>query len=205
MSSITTDIHKRLDTITQSLETVKSTITEVMKDINESLSNIFQKTNELIAQGEMTKDITLESFVNTSNNLIKEIKSIHNEQIKELQDIETQKLIKTLNTTANLLETRMNDIQIAIFINGIHALICGIKSGKVFGIPVSMKGVPIQGAIEPETPKPYLTKSISTISLTKEPIQENQKPFFGKGARKKTVDDIIEEKRKRDKIFSKYR
>ncbi|MFX1297318.1 MAG: hypothetical protein ACFFD2_20995 [Promethearchaeota archaeon] len=198
MTSVTTDIYARIDKLNQAIENVKSMLNDMIIDMKEYLSKIADRVNEMIEQGEMNKQMTLEAFADTTNNLIDQIKIIRNEQVEGLQSTQTQEMLRVVNDTANLLEQRMYDIQIAILINGIHALVNAIKTGNVIGIPVPIQSVSGANQVKSEAPVPSLLATDGT--------QDPQKThFFGKGARKKTHEEIMEEKKKKDKLFGTYR
>ena len=98
------------------------------------------------------------------------------------------------------------DIQIAFLINGIHALINAIKSGKVYGIPVA---VPTRGGAVPLPAQGQRTTSelgapVPALAEALSGEKKSKKTFFGKGAHKKTHDEIMEEKRKKEAMFRKY-
>ena len=203
VTSITTDIYGRIEKITKSLEEVKTSIAESINNTNENMRTIVKKIEEMVEQGEMNKKTILESFSESMNALIQQIRIIRNENIAAFAgNPETPQLIESINLTANQLNSRLYDIQIAFLINGIHTLITAIKTGKVVGIPIPVKGGSVsplmsskQGAekVELAAPIPALASGA-----------EKQKTSFGKGVRKKTHDEIMEEKRKQKEMFGKY-
>ncbi|MHA1276021.1 MAG: hypothetical protein ACTSQI_06390 [Candidatus Helarchaeota archaeon] len=203
MTSVTTDIYERIEKISQAFNEVKSLVQELLENVKGSMGNVLKGIEELIEQGEMNKDMTLQAFADTTNNLINQIKIIRNEQVKSFQSEETRQLIGVATQTANVLETRLADIQTAILINGIHAIITGIKAGRVVGIPVPMRGVTAPGATQDPAPKPDLAAPVPSLS-SQGGTEKPKKSYFGKGVRKKTHDEIMEEKRKKDKLFGRY-
>ncbi len=205
ITSVTTDIYSRIDKIAQSLSGIQNSMAEVFGGIKLNLEEIVRKINELIEESEMNKEMTLSAFADTTNNLIQQIRIIRNEQIQGLAGPQMKEMIDSLSQTANLLESRMYDIQIAILVNGLHALMNGIKAGRVVGIPVAVASptvaAPAIAAGQPVAPE--LAAPVPTLSASEE--SDDKKSFFGKGVRKKTHDEIMEEKRKKDALFSKYR
>ena len=203
MTSVTTDIYERIDKLSQSMATVTDTLKVIIVDIKDNFENIAKNVGEMLEQGEMNRDMTLEAFSDSMNTLIHQIKTIRNETLQGLQSPQTKAMMNTVSDTANLIEARMYDIQIAFLINGIHALINAIKSGKVYGIPVAVRGLaaPVPQA---QTPSQELGAPIPAISAAQPTDKKKRKPMFGKGAHKKTHDEIMEEKRKKDAIFRKY-
>ena len=205
MTSVTTDIYARIDKLNQVIENVKSMLNDMIIDMKENLSKIADRVNEMIEQGEMNKQMTLEAFADTTNNLIDQIKIIRNEQVEGLQSTKTQEMIRVVNNTANLLEQRMYDIQIAILINGIHALVNAIKTGNVVGIPVPIQSVSGANQVKSEPLKQKLQAPVPSFLATDGTQDPQKSHFFGKGARKKTHEEIMEEKKKKDKLFGTYR
>ncbi len=203
VTSITTDIYERINQLNQALEQIKGILKELIIDIKDNLSKVSANVGQMIEQGEMNKQMTLEAFADTTNNLIQQIRSIRNEQLRELQGPQMQQTIEMINKTANILDQRMYDIQIAILINGIHALMNAIKAGKVVGVPVPSK-MPVPTPAKTETPKAGLAAPIPTIAASTEGTEADKK-FFGRGAKKKTHDEIMEEKRKKDKMYGQFR
>jgi hypothetical protein len=203
VTSITTDIYERIEKISKNLEEIKTSIEENIANINENMGTVVKKIEELIEQGEMNKTTILKSFGGSMDSLIQQIKTIQNENITAFAgNPETPQLIESANLTVNQLSARLYDIQIAFLINGIHALITAIKTGKVVGIPIPVKGgsatAPMpgkQGGENAELAAPIPALSSET---------EKSKTSFGKGVRKKTHDEIMEEKRKQKEMFGKY-
>ncbi len=205
MTSVTTDIYERIDKVAQTLETVKQAINESLNGIKESLEKIAKSMDEMIEQSEMNKEMTLQAFADTTNNLIEQIRVIRNEQIEGLKSSETQEVIESVSKTATLLESRMYDIQIALLINGVHALVNAIKTGKVVGIPVPVKEQSTAKAPKSEAKKPDLAAPVPTLSPAAAPTDATKKHFYGRGVRKKTHDEIMAEKKKKEQLFGKYR
>jgi hypothetical protein len=206
VTSVTTDIYDRVDKLGKALDTIKSLAEDTLGKMSENLQTISLNIEDLIQQGEMNKQMTLEAFADSMNTLAQEIRTIRNENIELLQSPQTQQMIEAVNITANKLEARMYDIQIAFLINGIHALVNAIKAGKVIGIPV-----PVVGATAPSTPapaaaKPELAAPMQTLASSPASAadKEGQKAYFGKGVRKKTHDEIMEEKKKKERLFGQY-
>jgi len=197
VTSITTDIYERIEKITKNLEEVKTSVEEAMGNLNENMSNVIKKIEELIEQGKMNKNTILNSFSESMNALIQQIKTIRNENINAFAvNPETPQLIESASHTASQLNSRLYDIQIAFLVNGIHALITAIKAGKIVGIPI-----PVKIESEKQTgEKAELAAPVPTISSD----TEKQKSSYGKGVRKKTHDEIMEEKRKQKEMFGKY-
>ena len=204
VTSVTTDIYERIDKIARSLDTVTGLIQNVVSQINENLKKSADGIEDLIQQGEMNKQMTLEAFADSMNTLAKEIRTIRNENIEALQSVQTQELINAITLTATNLESRMYDIQTAFLINGIHALINAIKTGRVIGIPVPVRGAVASGAARVEAAQDELAAPMPSLSATEESGHTEKRAFFGKGARKKTHDEIMEEKRKKERLFGKY-
>lgn len=197
VTSITTDIYEKIEKITNSLEEVKTTIEESINSLNENMGTVVKKIEEMIEQGEMNKSTILESFSGSMNSLIQQIKIIRNENVNAFaENPETPQLIEAASLTATQLNSRLYDIQIAFLVNGIHALITAIKTGKVVGIPI-----PVKGGTETKQAGEKAALAAPVPSLTSD--GEKQKAF-GKGVRKKTHDEIMEEKRKQKEMFGKY-
>ncbi|HUY00283.1 MAG TPA: hypothetical protein VMV49_12050 [Candidatus Deferrimicrobium sp.] len=206
VTSVTTDIYDRIDKLAKSLDTIKTLTEDTLVKINENLKSSSEAIDDLIQQGEMNKQMTLEAFADSMNTLAQEIRKIRNENIELLQNPKTQQMIDAVNITANKLEVSMYDIQIAFLINGIHALINATKSGKIIGIPVPVAGasapnIPAAAASTQELAAPMPTLSGTSTSATE---KDAQKSYFGKGVRKKTHDEIMEEKRKKERLFGTY-
>ena len=198
VTSITTDIYERIERITKSLEEVKTSMEESMNSLNENMGTMIKKIQELIEQGEMNKTTILDSFSESMNALIQQIKTIRNENINAFAEPETQQLIESASRTANQLNSRLYDIQIAFLVNGIHALITAIKTGKVVGIPIPVKGGALSSKEADE--KAELAAPVPSLGAD----AEKGKAGYGKGVRKKTHDEIMEEKRKQSKLYGTY-
>ncbi|NVM53030.1 MAG: hypothetical protein HWN66_04960 [Candidatus Helarchaeota archaeon] len=200
VTSVTTDIYERIEKLSLSLNSIKDSLKELITDIQENLKKVSENIEDMIQQGEMNKQMTLEAFADSMNTLVQQIRSIGNENIQAFQSTETQQMIANANNTALMLETRMYDIQISFLINGIHALMNAIKTGKVVGVPV-----PSAGAASTRSPSQEgLAAPIPALESTTTAKGQKKKHFFGKGARKKTHDEIMEEKKKKEAIFRKY-
>ncbi|MHA1263742.1 MAG: hypothetical protein ACTSRS_00760 [Candidatus Helarchaeota archaeon] len=204
MTSVTTDIYDRIEKLSQSLTKVQETLQQLVMNIGQNLDKITENIKEMIEQGEMNKEMTLEAFADTMNTLVQQIKTIRNETIQGLKSTQTEGMIKAVSDTANLLESRMYDIQIAFLINGIHALINAIKAGRVVGIPTPIyaKTSAIPSPAGAKAADKPLGAPIPT--LADDSAVQKKKSFYGKGVRKKTHDEIMEEKRKKDAMFRKY-
>ncbi len=204
MTSVTTDIYERIEKLSQTLASVTNAVREIIVDIKDNFGKISTNVKEMLEQGEMNRDMTLEAFADTMNNLINQIKKIRNETLQGLQSPQTKAMIDNVSNTANLLETRMYDIQTAFLINGIHALMNAIKSGKVYGIPVPTRGVMAPMPAQAQAPTQALEAPVPALSVAASADAKGKKTFFGKGAHKKTHDEIMEEKRKKEAMFRKY-
>ncbi len=205
MTSVTTDIYGRIEKLSQSLDQIFSSVREMINGMKENLTNISKNIQEMIEQGEMNKQMTLEAFADSMNTLVQQIRKARDENIEILKNTQTQQIIRDVNNTALLLESRMYDIQIAFMINGIYALINAIKAGKVVGIPVPMMNVAVPSPQTGTGPSPQVAAPIPTLADdTSTEESEDKKTFFGKGVRKKTHDEIMEEKRKKDAMFRKF-
>lgn len=203
MTSVTTDIYERIEKVSHSLNNVGNLIKKLMDDLEGNLAKISTNIGELIEQGEMNKQMTLEAFADSMNTLIQQIRSVRDENIAGFQSAQTQQMIKAANDTANLLESRMYDIQISFLINGVHALMNAIKAGKVVGIPVPVRGVAVPMPAAGQGAGTALAAPIPAVSAA--PSEKPKKTaFFGKGSRHKTHDEIMEEKRKKDKLFGRF-
>lgn len=197
MTSVTTDIYERIEKLTHSLSEIGELIKNTILGIEENFNKIVKSIQEMVEQGEMNKEMTLQAFADSMNTLIQQIRSIRDENIRGFQNAQTQQMIDAANNTALMLEARMSDIQIAFLISGLHALMNAIKTGKVVGIPVPTAGAPAPAASQAGGAQ--IAAPIPSMKAKGE-----KKSFFGKGARKKTHDEIMEEKRKKDAMFRKF-
>jgi len=205
VTSITTDIYERIEKIAKSIEDVKTSVNGAITIITDNFNGLVKKIEEMIEQGDMNKNMILESFSESMIALVQQIKVIRNENIKIFMGPQTQQLIEAASLTANQLESRLYDIQIAFLVNGIHALITAIKAGKVVGIPVPVRGLSVAApsAVKYAGERAELAAPVPT--LTAEAADpDKQKTFFAKGARKKTHEEIMEEKKNREKLYGKY-
>ncbi|MDD1778718.1 MAG: hypothetical protein LUQ65_11180 [Candidatus Helarchaeota archaeon] len=205
VTSITTDIYERIEKIAKSIEDVKTSVNGAITTITDNFNGIVKKIEEMVEQGDMNKNMILESFSDSMNTLVQQIKTIRNENIKTFSGPQTQQLIEAASLTANQLESQFYDIQIAFLVNGIHALITAIKAGKVVGIPVPVGGgaVAAPAAAKHAGEKAELAAPVPTLAA--EATEGDKRTFFGKGVRKKTHDEIMEEKKKQEKLYGKYR
>ena len=204
VTSITTDIYERIEKIGKSIEDVKGSVNGAINTITDNFNGIVKKIEEMVEQGEMNKNMILESFSDSMSTLVQQIKAIRNENIKIFMGPQTQQLIDAASLTANQLESQLYDIQIAFLVNGIHALITAIKAGKVVGIPVPVRGVAM--AFPAAAKGEHAELAAPVPSLAAEAADGGkQKTFFGKGTHKKTHDEIMEEKKKQEKLYGQYR
>lgn len=205
VTSITTDIYARIEQIAKSIEDVKASVNGAINTITDNFNGIVKKIEEMVEQGEMNKKMILESFADSMNTLVQQIKAIRNENIKVFMGPQTQQLIDAASLTANQLESQLYDIQIAFMVNGIHALITAIKAGKVVGIPVPVRGVAIASPAGAKQAGEKADLAAPVPTLAAEAAEGGkQKTFFGKGVHKKSHDEIMEEKKKQEKLFGKY-
>jgi hypothetical protein len=206
MTSVTTDIYDRIEKLSQSLNGVQEVIQGLIKNLGQNLDKITGNIKEMIEQGEMNKEMTLEAFADTMNTLVQQIKNIRNETVQSLASTQTAGMVKTVSDTANILESRMYEIQIAFLINGLHALMNAIKAGKVVGIPTPvLTRLPVAQAAPADNKDAGLGAPVPTLAAEAEAdAKDEKKSFFGKGVRKKTHDEIMEEKRKKDAMFRRY-
>lgn len=205
MTSVTTDIYERIEKLSQSLNGLQEIIQGLVKNIGANLDTITERIKEMIEQGEMNKEMTLEAFADTMNTLVQQIKNIRNETLEALISTQTEGMVKAVSDTANRLDACMYEIQIAFLINGIHALMNAVKAGRVVGIPTPVR-VPGPAPSSSDMQKGAhleLGAPVPSISATSE-SETDSKSFFGKGVRKKTHDEIMEEKKKKDAMFRQY-
>ncbi|MBD3228483.1 MAG: hypothetical protein GF329_09870 [Candidatus Lokiarchaeota archaeon] len=181
VSSVTTELDERINEIMHLISELTDSMKGYLESVQDAINDIGKKIYEMLNETQGKKKYISESFSKIVKKIALKIKDVKN-KIKDDMDPEMKDALESSSETVNLLEKRITDLQLIQIINQLSSVVSILK-GEVANIKKAPK------------------KPVSSV----ESKNESKAVYYEKGSKTKTMEEILEEERKRKKMFQKYR
>jgi len=194
ITSVTTELNDRIDEIMTLISALTDSIQGYVESVQNAINDVGIKVQNMIEESANNKKYVSEAFSKIVKRIALKLKDISSEINKNISP-DVKKSLESSSNIIDLLDKKITDLQLVQVIIGLSSIVDFLNS------EVYSKKPEISGILQTEQ------KVVQTQGTSFTPTkQEGQKPiYYEKGAKTKTMEEILEEQRRRKKMMIKYR
>ncbi len=194
VSSVTAELNERIDEIMTLINELADSMKEYITSVQDAINEIGEKIHSMLEESTSNKKYTSEAFSKIVKKIAIKLKEMSSKSEQPISQ-ELLKAIEVSKDTINLLDEKMTDLQLIQVINGLDLIIsridAKINAGTVNKAPYGSSTVKKYG--------------IQTSISKSDSADKSEPVYYERGAKTKTMEEILEEQRKRRKLMMKYR
>ncbi|MHA1271628.1 MAG: hypothetical protein ACTSPY_17685 [Candidatus Helarchaeota archaeon] len=188
ITSVTSELNERIDEIMTLINELTNSMEQYVNSVQEAINDIGIKVHNMLNESVNNKKFISESFSKIVKKIAIKMKDVISKSDQSITP-EIRELLESSSKTVQLLEDRISDLQLIQIINGLSIIINALNNEvNIRGSNFSLKKTEKGGIPSPSS------------------MPSEQKPvYYERGAKTKTMEEILEEQRKRKELMLKYR
>ena len=193
VSSVANEFNERLDEVLTLINEITDSMKNYTESIQSAINDIGNKIFKMLEESSNTKKSINEGYLQIIHKIAGKIKQVKEGPIKA-DDRSIKEILETSSRIADKLNENITELQLIQIINGLNTVVDRIETA-------------IQEKRQIAVPKPVIPqttgKQTNTGTVTEQ--ETSAEVYYEQGSKTKTMDEILEEQRKRKKMFQQYR
>ena len=190
---VTSELDEHINEIMILINEMTDSMQKYINSMQEAITNVGKNVNLMLTESSNNKKFISESYSTIVKKIALKISGLVNKSNETLEP-DIKESIESSSRIVDQLQNRITDLQLLQVINGMGTIIDTLK-GEIY-----TKGKRLSSV---ENKKKISSKKTYVQAHT---IKSDTKPtYYEKGAKMKTMEEILEEKRRRKKMMQKYR